>query len=128
MPKVAMPTLGGSKFFSGWLFVVVAGLLLALYAIVDRGGLAAATGTAATGSAVTANAVSDGSTGCQLQVTTDQINVRAGPSQDTELLRILVRGDVVDGLPTVTNLYRELEDGTWATSEFLTPLPGSRCG
>ena len=60
-------------------------------------------------------------------MTTDQINVRAGPSQDAELLRMLVRGDVVDGTRIVTNLYRQLEDGTWATTEFLTPLPGTNC-
>jgi hypothetical protein len=113
MAKVSMPKLEG-KSFSGWVFVLITGLLLALYAIIDRGGLNAIT-------------VADGSTGCQLEVTTDRINVRAGPSQDTEQLRVLTRGEVVDGTRVVVNLYRQLEDGTWATGEFLTPVPGSNC-
>jgi hypothetical protein len=110
MAKVGIPT------FSGWAFVLVAGVVLALIAIVDRGGFE-----------VTASA-SDGSTGCQLEVTTDQLNVRSGPSQEAELLRTLARGARVDGTRIQTNFYRQLEDGTWAVSEFLTPLPGSNCG
>jgi hypothetical protein len=122
MAKVSMPKLEG-KSFSGWVFVLITGLLLALYAIVDGGGLDASTSSTAPPPAASA----DGSTGCQLEVTTDRINVRAGPSQDTEQLRVLTRGEVVDGTRVVVNLYRQLEDGTWATSEFLTPVPGSNC-
>ena len=122
MAKVSVPKLEG-KFFSGWAFVLVTGLLLALYAIIDGGGLADS--TSYTPAAPVAG--SDGSTGCQLEVTTDRINVRAGPSQDTEQLRVLTRGELVDGTRVVVNLYRQLEDGTWATSEFLAPVPGSNC-
>jgi hypothetical protein len=111
--RITVPKLEASS-FKGWTFVLIAGVVLALLAIIDRGGLNAIT-------------VADGSTGCQLEVTTDRINVRAGPSQDTEQLRVLTRGEVVDGTRVVVNLYRQLEDGTWATGEFLTPVPGSNC-
>jgi hypothetical protein len=117
MAKVSMPKLE-SKLFHGWFFVLVAGLLLALVAIFDAGGLGQPTAPAST---------ADGSTGCRLEVVTDQLNVRAGPGQDAELVGTLSRGDVVDGTPIVTNLYRRLEDGNWAVTEFLTPLPGSNC-
>ncbi len=39
MAKVSMPQLS-AKWFSGWAFVLFAGLLLALYAIIDGGGFA----------------------------------------------------------------------------------------
>jgi hypothetical protein len=116
MPKVGMPKLE-SKLFSGWLFVLVAGFLLAVIATIDSGGLGQAPATTA-----------DGSTGCRLEVTADQLNVRAGPSQDAELQGTLSRGTVVDGTQIQVNLYRQLEDGGWAATEFLTPVPGSNCG
>jgi hypothetical protein len=115
MPKISMPRLE-SKMFSGWLFVLVAGLLLGIVAIIDSGGLDQAPSSTA-----------DGSSGCRLEVTTDQLNVRAAPAQDAALLGTLTRGNVVDGTRIVNNLYRQLEDGGWAATEFLTPLPGSNC-
>jgi hypothetical protein len=117
MAKVTMPKLE-SKTFQGWGFVLVAGLLLALYAMLDSDDTASTT-TTSTGA--------DGSTGCQLEVTTDQVNVRAGPDQNAELLRVIYRGDIVDGTRVETNFYRQLEDGTWATSQYLTPVPGTNC-
>lgn len=118
MVKLGLPKLGAKQLFSGWLFVLFAGSVLALYAILDSGGL----GQQAPVS------TSDGSTGCRLEVTTDQLNVRSGPSQDAPLVGTLTRGTVVDGTGIVTNFYRQLEDGSWAVTEFLTPVPGGNCG
>jgi hypothetical protein len=124
MAKVSMPKLE-SKIFSGWAFVLVAGLLLALYAIVDGGGLAeqGSSDPAGTGTTVT----TDGATGCRLEVTTDELNVRAAPAQDAELLRTLPRGELVDGTRIEANFYRRLADGGWGATEFLTPVPGTNC-
>ena len=114
MVKIRVPKME-SKTFTGWGFVLVAGLALGTYAMLDDD------------SGSPASPTSDGSTGCQLEATADQVNVRAGPDQNTELLRVLNRGDVVDGTRVETNFYRQLEDGTWASAQFLTPVAGSNC-
>ena len=101
--------------FRGWTFVLVVGVLLAFVAIIDRGGLN------------DQSADADGSTGCQLEVAADQLNVRASPDQDSALLQTLVRGDRVDGTRIVTNGFRELEGNQWAADQFLTPLPDTNC-
>jgi uncharacterized protein YgiM (DUF1202 family) len=103
------------KTFRGWTFVVFAGVVLALVAIIDRGGL----DELRTGA--------DGSTGCQLEVAADELNVRTEPSADSTLVQTLVRGDRVDGTRIITNGFRQLEGNRWAASQFLTPLPGTNC-
>ncbi|GAA1222750.1 hypothetical protein GCM10009608_68990 [Pseudonocardia alaniniphila] len=103
------------KTFRGWTFVLVVGVLLAFIAIIDRGGLN------------DQSAAADGSTGCQLEVAADQLNVRAAPDPDSALLQTLVRGDRVDGTRIVTNGFRELEGNQWAADQFLTPLPDTNC-
>jgi hypothetical protein len=115
-PTVARIRLRKFKRLRDWVFVMVAGLVLAVLALIDRGGIEAGP------------AVAVGSTGCQLQVVTDQLNVRAGPSQNAEMLGVLTRGDQVDGTAVVTDGYRQLAAGRWALTQFLTPLPGSNCG
>jgi hypothetical protein len=112
--RITVPKLEASS-FKGWTFVLIAGVVLALLAIIDRGGLNAIT-------------VADGSTGCQLEVTTDQLNVRSGPSQGAALVDTLPRGAHVDGTPVVTDGFRQLEEGRWAATQFLAPLPGTNCG
>ncbi len=99
--------------FRSWTFVVLIGLALALIALLDRGSLDLAQ--------------SDGSSACRLEVTTGQVNLRAGPDQASELIGTIDRGVVVDGTTTVTNGFRELEDGRFVADEFLTPVPGTDC-
>jgi hypothetical protein len=111
--RITVPKLEASS-FKGWTFVLIAGVVLALLAIIDRGGLNAIT-------------VADGSTGCQLEVTTDQLNVRNGPSQGAALVETLPRGAHVDGTRVVTDGFRQLEEGRWAADRFLLPLPGTNC-
>jgi hypothetical protein len=111
--RITVPKLEASS-FKGWTFVLVAGVVLALLAIIDRGGL---------GEITTAN----GSTGCELEVVTDQLNVRSGPSPGAASVETLTRGMRVDGTKVVTDGFRELEAGRWAADQFLSPLPGSDC-
>jgi hypothetical protein len=113
--RITVPKLEASS-FKGWTFVLVAGVVLALLAIIDRGGL----GTPATGTA-----------GCQLEVVTDQqidhLNVRNGPSEGAALVETLPRGSRVQGTKVVTDGFRELGEGRWAADQYLAPLPGSDC-
>lgn len=97
----------------GWAFVIVLGALLTVIALLDRGSLD--------------QAAADGSTGCQLEVTADQLNVRAGPVAESELVATATRGQLLDGTRTVTDGFRELEDGSFVADEFLTPVPGTDC-
>lgn len=99
--------------YRGWPFVVLLGVVLALVALIHQ--------------AVTQGAASDGATSCRLEVTTEELNVRAGPAQETELIGTLPRGDVLDGTATVTDGFRELADGRWVADQFLTPVPGTDC-
>ena len=114
MAKINVPKLEAST-FKGWAFVLVAGVVLAVIDIVDRGGLDEI------------RSLADGSTGCQLEVAADELNVRSGPSPDAVLVQVLARGDKVDGTHVVTDGFRELEGGRWAANQFLTPLPGTNC-
>jgi hypothetical protein len=111
--RITVPKLEAST-FKGWTFVLVAGVVLALLAIIDRGGL---------------NEISaaNGSTGCQLEVAADELNVRNGPSQGAALVETLTRGTRVDGTRVVTDGFRQLEEGRWAADQFLVPLPGTNC-
>jgi hypothetical protein len=99
--------------YRGWTFVLILGVVLAAVALVERGGIDVA--------------AADGSTGCQLEVTTDRLNVRAGPAQESELIGELARGALLDGTRNVTDGFRELEDGSFVADQFLTPVPGTDC-
>jgi uncharacterized protein YgiM (DUF1202 family) len=112
--KYKIPKIESSS-FKGWAFVLIAGTVLALVAILDRGGLREI------------SSIADGSTGCQLEVAADELNIRSGPSQEASLVETLRRGDRVDATRVVTDGFRELEDGRWASDQFLTPLPGTNC-
>jgi hypothetical protein len=112
--RITVPKLEAST-FKGWTFVIVAGVVLAFLAILDRGGLGEIT-------------AADGSTGCQVEVTADELNVRNGPSEGAALVETLLRGTRIDATSVVTDGFRELEAGRWASDQFLTPLPGTDCG
>lgn len=114
MAKITIPQLKSSS-FRGWAFVLVAGGVLAVLALFDRGG----------GSLLPNQA--DGSTGCTMTITTEELNVRAGPSQNAELLDALRLGDRVDATTIVTDGFRQLEGDRWASDQYLTPVPGTVC-
>jgi hypothetical protein len=100
--------------YRGWGFVFVAGIVLAVLALIDRGGLDERT--------------ADGSSGCRFEVVAEELDVRAAASSGAELVEILGRGEVVDGTRIVVDGFRELGRDRWAADRFLTPLPGTNCG
>jgi hypothetical protein len=57
---------------------------------------------------------------CQVEVNADVLNVRAGPGVETEAIRKLSRGDVIDALPETTNGFRKLDGDGWVAVEFVT--------
>jgi uncharacterized protein YgiM (DUF1202 family) len=114
-PRVSISRPDASTFKS-WAFVLVAGSVLAVLAIIDRGGVDALAPD------------SEGSTGCRVEVTADELNVREGPNVEAGLLDTLNRGEEVDATRTVTGGYRELEEGRWAADQYLSPVAGADCG
>ena len=102
----------------GWGLVFVAGIVLTILAMLDAPDVS---DTPAVRSA-------DGSTGCQLRVSAAELRVRSAPSTDADQVEVLSEGAVVDGTPTVTDGFRELEGGRWAADQYLTPVPNTDCG
>lgn len=111
-PTIARPT---SATYRGWSVVFLIGTVLAVLAMIDRGGVEDLTG-------------SEGSADCRLEVTVDELNVRAGSDVATELVQTLQRGDVVDGTRDVVDGFRRLEGDRWASDAFLEPVPDTTCG
>jgi hypothetical protein len=70
----------------------------------------------------------DGSSGCIVEVTTDTLNVRAEPDQNSRLIGQVPRGARIDALRTVENGFRQLEDLAWASEQYLQPVDGTDCG
>ena len=99
----------------GWPLVFILGLLLALLAVIDRGGLDPVA------------PASDGSTGCELRVTVPELNVRSGPSQQAASVQTLAQGATVDGTNVLTAGFRQLKDGRWVFDQYVTPIAGSTC-
>jgi hypothetical protein len=99
----------------GWPLVFILGLLLALVAVIDRGGLDSVAPTA------------DGSTGCELRVTVPELNVRSGPSQQAASVQTLAQGATVDGTNVLTAGFRQLKNGNWVFDQYVTPIAGSTC-
>jgi hypothetical protein len=125
MAKLTIPKLESST-FKGWTFVLVAGVALALLALIDAGGGTLPADAAGVGQ-TSAVAPADGSTGCVVEVVTEELNLRAGPSQNAELLGAMPQGARVDATTVVTDGFRQLEDGRWASNQYLTPLAGTTC-
>jgi|tagenome__1003787_1003787.scaffolds.fasta_scaffold19801001_2 hypothetical protein len=117
MAQIKIPKLKGSS-FRGWTFVLVAGVVLTVLALLDRGGAA---------DLIPGRSTADGSTGCIMQVMTDELNVRSGPSQTADLKGTLHLGDRVDATTVVTDGFRQLEGDQWASNQFLTPAAGTNC-
>jgi hypothetical protein len=115
--RIKIPKLKGSS-FRGWTFVLIAGVVLTVLALIDRGGAA---------DLIPNRSTATGETGCVMQVTTNQLNVRSGPSPNAEQIGSLNQDDKVDATTVVTDGFRELTGSRWASNQFLTPVPGTSC-
>ena len=77
---------------------------------------------------VSAGAGGESGADCRVSVVADVLNVRAGPSIDANVVGQLVRDAETDATTTVTNGYRKITGGRWASDEYLRPVDGARCG
>jgi hypothetical protein len=112
MAKIKVPELSSST-FKGWAFVLVAGTVLAILALIDSGGF----GNSASGV-----------TGCVMTVTADQVNVRSTPGTELAPVATLKKGQEVDAQRVVTNGFRQLAgESRWALDASLATNPGSSC-
>ena len=121
--KIKKPT---ASTFKSWAFVLVAGLALAVMAVLDSGRMGS----------VPLVPVADGSTGCQFRVVVTEtengrrvLNIRSAPDVNSAIRGTLPDGTVVDTIGKPTNGFRELEGGnSWASAEHLTLVSGTDCG
>ena len=111
MAKIKIPA--PKLTLKGWPLVFLLGLLLALLAVIDRGGRDAVP------------AAASGSTGCQLRVTVAELNVRSGPSQQSPSVQTLAQGATIDGTNVLTAGFRQLREGQWVFDQYVTPIAGS---
>ncbi|EHK88243.1 SH3 domain-containing protein [Saccharomonospora azurea] len=66
--------------------------------------------------------------GCTVVVTADVLNVRAGPSEDREIVDKLREDEEVDATTETRDGFRKLDDGEWASDDYLEPAEGADCG
>ena len=63
--------------------------------------------------------------GCQVQVNADVLNVHSGPHVTDKVVAKLHTGAIKSATPTVQGGFRELTDNQWASDQFLKPVSGS---
>ncbi|MGH3871632.1 MAG: SH3 domain-containing protein [Pseudonocardiaceae bacterium] len=68
------------------------------------------------------------SSACRMRVTADVLNVRSGPSPGNRVVGVLTAGAVIPADLTVSDGFRQLEPGRWASQLYLDPMPGCNCG
>lgn len=95
-----------------WVVIGVLVLVAVLFVVQNNKKTSAQT-TGATGS------------GCQMQVTADVLNVRAGADGKAKVVAKLTTGAMTGAQTTVQNGYRELSAGKWASNQFLKAVSGS---
>ncbi len=110
--KVQMPS---RKFYGGWGFVALLGLVITVAVFVSQGGV----------QNVEAG-LNEG--GCTVQVNAADVNVRTEPSTTAPVVTVLNQGDIRTASLTVQNGFRALDTNQWAYNAYLTPVSGSNCG
>ena len=100
-----------------WAFVLFSGLLLAAVAIIDRGGIDEIVGTGGRLHRLPGG----GRDRTAERALGPEPGRRAGAGRSVAASGSTARSSSSTG-------FRELEDGRWASNEFLTPVPGTDCG
>ncbi|MBN9108687.1 MAG: SH3 domain-containing protein [Pseudonocardia sp.] len=110
--KITVPKLDSST-FKGWAFVLVAGCVLTVLALIDAGQFGKG---------------ASGSTGCVMIVVSDTVNVRQNPGVELAPVGELTKGQEVDAQRNVVNGYRQLTgENRWALDSSLSTKAGSSC-
>jgi hypothetical protein len=97
------------SFARKWPFAFIAGALLGVLALVDKG-----------------NLTTDGGlrSPCRVEVTAETLPTRSDPDPSaSRTYNSLKRGDLRGATTNVRNGYRQLTDNTWALDQYLRPLP-----
>jgi len=95
-----------------WTFAAIVAVVLGVLVLIDNGSLSSSSAL---------------NTACRVEVTADNLNVRANPEPNAATTTVLHRGDLHGAETTVQSGYRLLAGGGWALDDFLRPLPGSKC-
>ncbi len=104
------------KFYRGWGFVALLTIALTIAVFASRGGFE------------TVGAGLSDPSGCRVEVVGDAVNVRTEPSVNAPVVETLQRGDLRPAQKITENGFRKLDDGRWASEQFLTTVPGADCG
>jgi hypothetical protein len=68
------------------------------------------------------------SSGCQVTVTADVLNVRSAPDPNAAIVGKFKQNAQTGAETQVQNGFRKLADNKWAAADFLKPVSGSNCG
>ncbi|OLT47711.1 hypothetical protein BJF85_15095 [Saccharomonospora sp. CUA-673] len=69
----------------------------------------------------------EGSGECSMVVEADSLNVRSGPSTGDPIVDSLAEGAETDATDEVQVGFRKLDEGRWASDDFLEPADGASC-
>lgn len=64
---------------------------------------------------------------CEVRVSADVLNVRSAPGTEHPIVDRLTAGAVTEAGGTVRNGFRQVGEGRWVASQYLTETPGSVC-
>lgn len=73
-------------------------------------------------------ATGGGSTGCEVTVTADVLNVRAAPDINAEIVGKFNQNAQTGAEPVVQDGFRKLAENKWAKTDFLQPVDATKCG
>ncbi|CAM2856760.1 SH3 domain-containing protein [Saccharomonospora xinjiangensis] len=64
---------------------------------------------------------------CTVVVTADVLNVRSGPGGDHDVVGKLRQDAEIDATTETRDGFRKIDDGEWASDDYLKPVDGADC-